>query len=94
MIQLKLSACVAQHPLCEMPRRHPRRHLGPLCQTTIHATHLLEAASSNELLRPPDLIDDNGGVCTAQGKTLCGKTVTFLHDPIIWQTHYNYFRIK
>jgi hypothetical protein len=93
MVQLKLSARVAQHPLCEMPRRHLPRHFGPSSPMTIHATHLLEAAS-NELLRPPDLIDDNGGVCTAQGKTLWGKMVTFLHDPIIWQTHYNYLRIK
>jgi len=61
---------------------------------TIHATHLLAAASPNALARPSDLINDNGGVCTAQGETLWGKMVTFLHDTIIWQAYYNNFHIK
>jgi hypothetical protein len=61
---------------------------------TILATHLLAAASSKALVRPADVINDNGGVCTAQGETLWGKMVTFLHDTIVWQAYYNNFRIK
>jgi hypothetical protein len=61
---------------------------------TIHATHLLAAAPLKALVRPANLINLNGGVCTAQGETLWGKMVTFLHDTIVWLAYYNNFRIK